>query len=219
MFKALNSFVGITDFVLGNCFSVIFMLSGKEEIDASFIELEKILQESFSNIKFGKILPSGLNEISAIKQFDVKELPSILLFTCESLKPYKLISGYNPSELHSSLEELTKIQNLNIPSKNEKFKILTNFKSLMVFMKGIKEEPYCKFSKGLVSLFDSINVKNYGHYNIFENEETRQGLKEYHNWPTFPQICINGEFIGGLDILNEMYSNGNLVNEIPKDAF
>lgn len=219
MFTTLNSFVEITDFVLGNCFTAIFILSGKEEIDVNLVELEGILQESFGNVKFGKILPSGVNEISAIKQLNIKELPSILLFTCKSLKPYKVISGYNPSELHSGLEELIKIQNLSIPNKNEKFKILTNFKSLMIFMKGIKEEPYCRFSKGLVSLFDSINVKNYGHYNIFENEETRQGLKEYHNWPTFPQICINGEFIGGLDILNEMHSNGELINEIPKDAF
>ncbi|CAD98438.1 glutaredoxin-like protein; 2 thioredoxin folds [Cryptosporidium parvum Iowa II] len=219
MSTTLNSFVGITDFVLGNCLSAILILSGKEEIDGSLLELENVLQESFSNVKFGKISPSGVNEISAIKQFDVKELPSILLFTCQSLKPYKVISGYNPSELHTNLEELIKIQNLSIPSQNEKFKILTNFKSLMVFMKGIKEEPYCRFAKGLVSLLDSIKVKNYGHYNIFENEETRQGLKEYHNWPTFPQICINGEFIGGLDILNEMHSNGELVNEIPKDAF
>ncbi|KAJ1608287.1 glutaredoxin-like protein [Cryptosporidium canis] len=215
----LNSFVGITDLVLGNPLSGIFMLSGKEEIDAGFVELEKALRESFSGVRFGMISPTGINEISAIRQFDIRELPSMLLFTCKSLTPCKVISGYNPSEVYSALEELTKIKDLAIPTRNEKFKILANFKSLMVFMKGIKEEPYCRFSKGLVALFDSIHVKNYGHYNIFENEETRQGLKEYHNWPTFPQVCINGEFVGGLDVLNEMHSNGELVNEIPKDSF
>lgn len=220
MSKTLNSFVGITDFVLGNCLSGVFMLSGREEVDASLVELEKVLQESFGDVKFGSISPSGINEISAIRQFGIKELPSTLLFTCGSLKPFRVISGYNPSEIRLGLEELLKAQGpATIPSRDEKFKILINFKSLMVFMKGIKEEPYCRFAKGLVSLFDSINVKNYGHYNIFENEETRQGLKEYHNWPTFPQICINGEFFGGLDVLNEMHSRGELVKEIPEDAF
>lgn len=220
MLTTLNSFVGITDFVLGNCLSGVFMLSGKEEVDRSLVELGKVLQESFCDVKFGSISPSGVSEISAIRQFSVRELPSVLLFTCASLKPFRVISGYNPQEIRSGLEELLKAQRpAAVPTRDERFRILTNFKSMMVFIKGIKEEPFCRFSKGLVSLLDSINVKNYGHYNIFENEETRQGLKEYHNWPTFPQVCINGEFIGGLDVLNEMHSRGELTKEIPKDAF
>ncbi|KAF7456046.1 glutaredoxin domain-containing protein [Cryptosporidium felis] len=215
----LNSFVGITDLVLGTRHSAILMLSGKAQLDSALLELESSLVESFSGVKFGRISPGGINEISAIRQFGVKELPSILLFTCESLKPFRVITGHNPPEVHSGLEDLVKIRDLEIPSRDEKFRILANFKSLMVFMKGIKEEPYCRFAKGLVAILDDLNVTNYGHYNIFENEETRQGLKEYHNWPTFPQICINGEFIGGFDILQEMYSSGELAKAIPKDAF
>ncbi|KAH7647838.1 glutaredoxin [Cryptosporidium bovis] len=217
----LNSFVEISNFVLGNPISFILGLSGKNELDEAYLELTNKLEENFESVKFGKISPLGSNEISAIKQFDLKELPAVLLFTCEDLRPSEIMNEYNPGLIFEKVESIAKSKStLKIPSDlNQKIKILTNFKSMVIFMKGIKEEPFCKFSKALVQLLNSINVTNYGHYNIFEDEEIRQGLKEYNNWPTFPQIFINGEFIGGYDIIQEMNDNNELINEIPKDAF
>ncbi|KAH8740556.1 glutaredoxin-like protein [Cryptosporidium ryanae] len=222
MTLTLNSFVEISNFVLGNPITVIFGLTGKKEVDEAHLGLIDNLKENFDSVKFGKISPLGPSEVSAIKQFDLKELPTVLLFICEDLKPVEVINGYNPGLVFEKIENIVKSKgnSLKIPTDlNQKIKILTNFKSMVIFMKGIKEEPFCKFSRALVQLLSSINVVNYAHYNIFEDEEIRQGLKDYHNWPTFPQICINGEFIGGYDIVQEMNSNNELISEIPKDAF
>ena len=80
---------------------------------------------------------------------------------------------------------------------------------IVIFMKGTQQAPQCGFSGRSVQILQS-----YGHpikdFNVFASEEIRQGIKEYTNWPTLPQIFINGEFIGGCDIITEMHENGEL---------
>lgn len=80
---------------------------------------------------------------------------------------------------------------------------------VMVFMKGSPEAPRCGFSRQLVELLAKHDTK-YETFDILQDEEVRQGLKELSNWPTYPQIYVKGEFIGGLDILKQLDTTGEL---------
>ncbi|PMD56347.1 monothiol glutaredoxin-like protein-3 [Hyaloscypha bicolor E] len=77
---------------------------------------------------------------------------------------------------------------------------------VMLFMKGTPSAPQCGFSRQLVALLRENSVK-YGFFNILADDEVRQGLKEYADWPTFPQLWVEGELVGGLDIVKEEISN------------
>ena len=80
---------------------------------------------------------------------------------------------------------------------------------ILLYMKGTPDFPQCGFSGQAVAALNAIG-KPYAFVNIFEDEEIRQGLKEYSNWPTFPQLYFKGELIGGSDIVVEMYHSGEL---------
>ncbi len=80
---------------------------------------------------------------------------------------------------------------------------------ILLYMKGTPDFPQCGFSGQAVAALNAIG-KPYAFVNIFEDEEVRQGLKEYSNWPTFPQLYVKGELIGGSDIVVEMYHSGEL---------
>ena len=80
---------------------------------------------------------------------------------------------------------------------------------ILLYMKGTPDFPQCGFSGQAVAALNAIG-KPYAFVNIFEDEEIRQGLKSYSNWPTFPQLYVKGELIGGSDIVIEMYHSGEL---------
>ena len=79
----------------------------------------------------------------------------------------------------------------------------------VLFMKGTPEIPMCGFSATVVNILNILEVKFIG-INILDNDEIRQGIKEYSDWPTIPQLYVNQEFIGGCDIVQDMYKNGEL---------
>jgi Grx4 family monothiol glutaredoxin len=91
----------------------------------------------------------------------------------------------------------------------EKVKLLLNRQRVMLFMKGVPSAPRCGFSRQIVEILDSHN-STYGAFDILQDEEVRQGLKEYSDWPTYPQLYVDGELIGGLDIVKEMVEDGEL---------
>ena len=79
---------------------------------------------------------------------------------------------------------------------------------VVLYMKGSPDFPQCGFSANTVGILKSCGVTELFTVNVLENPEIRQGIKEYANWPTIPQLYINGEFIGGSDIVTEMHQNG-----------
>src|ERR1700722_8426403 len=81
--------------------------------------------------------------------------------------------------------------------------------NVVLFMKGSPNFPQCGFSGQLVQILHYLDV-NYEHVNCLENNEIRQGIKEFSNWPTIPQVYVKGEFIGGCDIVREMFQAGEL---------
>ncbi|MDD2863156.1 MAG: Grx4 family monothiol glutaredoxin [Methylococcales bacterium] len=80
---------------------------------------------------------------------------------------------------------------------------------VLLFMKGSPDFPQCGFSGQAVQVLDACNAQ-FVHFNIFEDEEIREGLKSYSNWPTYPQLYIKGELIGGCDIMIDLYKKGEL---------
>lgn len=81
---------------------------------------------------------------------------------------------------------------------------------VVLFMKGTAQFPQCGFSSRAVQLLKSSGAKNLVTINVLEDPEVRQGIKDFSNWPTVPQLYVNGEFIGGSDIMTEMYQSGEL---------
>ena len=86
---------------------------------------------------------------------------------------------------------------------------LVNRHTVMLFMKGLPSNPQCGFSRQIVDILDETGV-SYDAFNIFEDDEVRQGLKEFSDWPTYPQLYHKGELLGGLDIVRELKESGEL---------
>src|SRR5688500_16289577 len=82
--------------------------------------------------------------------------------------------------------------------------------NIILYMKGTPQFPQCGFSSRAVSILQACGAKQFASVNVLENDEIRQGIKEYSNWPTIPQLYVKGEFIGGSDIMMEMYQSGEL---------
>ncbi|MGE0755204.1 MAG: Grx4 family monothiol glutaredoxin [Alphaproteobacteria bacterium] len=82
--------------------------------------------------------------------------------------------------------------------------------SIVLYMKGTRQLPQCGFSATVVQVLERLGIDNYKDINVLEDMEIREGIKQYTNWPTIPQLYIKGEFVGGCDIVREMYQSGEL---------
>jgi monothiol glutaredoxin len=89
---------------------------------------------------------------------------------------------------------------------------------VVLYMKGTPQFPQCGFSAMAIQVLQASGVKELFTVNVLENAEIRQGIKQFANWPTIPQLYIGGEFVGGSDIMREMYESGELqkILEAPK---
>ncbi|MBA3996583.1 MAG: monothiol glutaredoxin, Grx4 family [Candidatus Accumulibacter sp.] len=82
--------------------------------------------------------------------------------------------------------------------------------AVTLYMKGTPQFPQCGFSATAVQILKACGVDGFYSVNVLENPEIRNGIKDFANWPTIPQLYINGEFVGGCDIMREMYQSGEL---------
>lgn len=85
---------------------------------------------------------------------------------------------------------------------------------VVLYMKGTQHAPQCGFSARAVQILQACGVSNFVSVNVLADPEVRQGVKDYANWPTVPQLYINGEFVGGSDIMTEMYQSGELQKQL-----
>ena len=92
---------------------------------------------------------------------------------------------------------------------NKKIKDIIESNSIVLFMKGTPESPQCGFSMAVSNILKHLKV-NFEGINVLENNELREGIKEFTDWPTIPQLYIKGEFVGGCDIVKEMFEKGDL---------
>ena len=95
------------------------------------------------------------------------------------------------------------------PELQQQIESLVKGNKIMVFMKGSKLMPQCGFSNNVVQILNSMGVP-FETVDILENPALREGIKEYSEWPTIPQVYVNGEFMGGSDIMIELYQSGEL---------
>ena len=92
----------------------------------------------------------------------------------------------------------------------ERIKQTVTANPVVLFMKGTPTFPQCGFSAKAIQLLKASGVTEVATVNVLEDAEIRQGIKEFANWPTIPQLYVNGEFVGGSDIMNEMFESGEL---------
>ncbi|MBK9431263.1 Grx4 family monothiol glutaredoxin [Sphingorhabdus sp.] len=94
-------------------------------------------------------------------------------------------------------------------SANERIDTLVKGNDVVLFMKGSPLFPQCGFSSRAIAILDHLGVE-YASVDVLQDQEIRQGIKEYSDWPTIPQLYVKGEFLGGSDIMMEMYEAGEL---------
>jgi monothiol glutaredoxin len=98
-------------------------------------------------------------------------------------------------------------------SVKQRIEALVASSPVMVFMKGTKLMPQCGFSNNVVQILNALGVP-FETFDVLSDPEIRQGIKEFSEWPTIPQVYVNGEFIGGSDIMIEMYNSGELREQL-----
>jgi monothiol glutaredoxin len=81
---------------------------------------------------------------------------------------------------------------------------------VVLYMKGTPDAPMCGFSAAAVQILEACGVEEVATVNVLEDDEVRQGIKQFSSWPTIPQLYVKGEFVGGTDIMREMYQSGEL---------
>lgn len=96
----------------------------------------------------------------------------------------------------------------------EKIRQQVSSHRVVLYMKGTPQFPQCGFSAMAVQILHAAGVDDFFSVNVLEDPEIRQGIKEYANWPTIPQLYVKGEFIGGSDIMREMYESGELQKKL-----
>ena len=90
--------------------------------------------------------------------------------------------------------------------------------AVVLYMKGTPQFPQCGFSSAAVQMLQACGVDKFFSVNVLADDAIRQGIKEYANWPTIPQLYVNGEFVGGCDIMHEMYESGELRQLLARQA-
>ncbi|MGB0958752.1 MAG: Grx4 family monothiol glutaredoxin [Halocynthiibacter sp.] len=102
-------------------------------------------------------------------------------------------------------------------SAQDQIKTLVSENDVVLFMKGTKDAPQCGFSSRVAGVLNYMGI-DYTDVNVLADEEIRQGIKDYSDWPTIPQLYIKGEFIGGCDIITEMMLSGELDTQFETDG-
>jgi monothiol glutaredoxin len=103
-------------------------------------------------------------------------------------------------------------------SVHEKIRDQVSQSRVVLYMKGTPQFPQCGFSATAIEILRRCGVDDYASYNVLQDDELRQGIKEYSSWPTIPQLYVNGEFVGGCDIMREMYQSGELQQLFERSA-
>ncbi|KZT57926.1 glutaredoxin [Calocera cornea HHB12733] len=145
------------------------------------------------------------------ESFEIEAVPSLILLRGHTL--LNRISGADAQGLQAALASHLNgaagtAHGKETPEEmNARLKTLMNRSKVMLFMKGDPDAPRCGFSRQTVEILRKQGVQ-FDYFDILSDDAVRSGLKVINNWPTFPQLIVDGEFVGGLDIIKEMVSTG-----------
>lgn len=174
--------------------------------------------QQLKDVIFATVMAEDLSEVSM--KHSIAAVPSFLLM--REGKVLERVEGANAAELTTKVKTqaaktslVSTVPSAPVQDLNTRLKNLLNSAKCMLFMKGNPDTPKCGFSRTTIELLGKHEAE-YSTFDILTDEEVRQGLKTYSNWPTYPQLYIDGELIGGLDILKEMDASGELGPMLPK---
>ncbi|EAN32477.2 Glutaredoxin family protein [Theileria parva strain Muguga] len=185
---------------------VLLVLEDDEPSSKHLMDVAENLAKDFSDVTFKCVSPELLGNL-----YDVKCLPTVLFFENSSL--VNSLEGCVTSVLVNFVRGWAfKTRETTL----DKIKRLLREHPVLLFMKGDKAEPFCRFSRAVVNMLNSSGVRFEG-YNIFDDPNLREELKTYSNWPTYPQLYVNGNLIGGHDIIKELYETNTLRKEFPPE--
>uniref|UniRef100_A0A7S1KMW7 Glutaredoxin n=1 Tax=Percolomonas cosmopolitus TaxID=63605 RepID=A0A7S1KMW7_9EUKA len=171
--------------------------------------LEALLKQNSHISQILRIEAENFPEIT--DGYNVTAVPAVC--TVKNGDLLKVVEGFDPQGIKKEVEALNAKQGGSEKPLNERLKELVQSKDIMLFMKGNPAEPRCGFSRQMVELLNKHFI-DYGHFDILSDEEVRQGLKAYSNWPTYPQLYAKGELVGGLDVVRELDDEGELLGEL-----
>jgi len=179
------------------------------------------LADKYPNIHFLKVEAEKLESVT--EKFEINSVPSFIFLKDQNT--FDKVEGANAPELANKIEKYNSEIKPSLEKKTDdleskkllrdRLEKLINFAPVMLFMKGTATAPQCGFSRKIVEILNNEEIK-FESFNILEDEEVRQGLKEFSNWPTYPQLYMKGNFIGGLDIVKELSEQGELKTQVPK---
>lgn len=168
-------------------------------------------QEANKAIKFINVAVEEIPEVA--QQHEIEAVPTVIFF--QNNKAVHRIDGIDIADLTAAVKKLADAPGSpaasgSTGSLEDRLKALINKANVMVFVKGDRNTPKCGFSKQLIQILNDTNVP-YETFDILTDEQVRQGLKTYSDWPTYPQVYVKGELQGGLDIVKEMLTSGELL--------
>lgn len=175
-------------------------------------------QSELKDVTFAMVPAEDLSEVSL--KFNIAAVPTVVLLRGGQV--VDRVDGANAADLTTKVKIQAAKSSLvstapAVPAEdlNTRLKRLVNSAKCILFMKGSPDAPRCGFSRTTVELLGKHEA-DYSTFDILTDEEVRQGLKTYSNWPTYPQLYVDGELVGGLDILKEMDASGELAPMLPK---
>lgn len=175
-------------------------------------------QSELKDVTFAMVPAEDLSEVSL--KFNIAAVPTVVLLRGGQV--VDRVDGANAADLTTKVKIQAAKSSLvstapAVPAEdlNTRLKRLINSAKCILFMKGSPDAPRCGFSRTTVELLGKHEA-DYSTFDILTDEEVRQGLKTYSNWPTYPQLYVDGELVGGLDILKEMDASGELAPMLPK---
>ncbi|KAL3863210.1 hypothetical protein ACJMK2_004976 [Sinanodonta woodiana] len=189
-------------------------------------QMNDVLKELAKDTQFihCKFLTLEAEDVPVISErYNISAVPTFIFI--KNQKEVDRLDGANAGELTKKLKVFALASSVTTsePAPQPKEDLNTRLKKLieaapvMLFMKGTPAEPRCGFSRQMVQILNERNVK-FSSFDILQDEEVRQGLKTYSNWPTFPQLYVNGELLGGVDIVKELAESGELDSNLPQQA-
>ncbi|KAI3361312.1 hypothetical protein L3Q82_013493 [Scortum barcoo] len=205
----------------GKCLTVVHFQAGWAPQCGQMNEVMAELAKQRPHATFVKLEAEAVPEVS--EKYEIASVPTFLFF--KAGEKVDRLDGAHAPELTKKVERLAVSGGPGEAAAesgsggggdlNQRLKRLINAAPCMLFMKGSAQEPRCGFSRQIVALLKEHDIQ-FSSFDILSDEEVRQGLKTYSNWPTYPQLYVNGELVGGLDIVKELAESGELENTCPK---
>ncbi|XP_040900003.1 glutaredoxin 3 [Toxotes jaculatrix] len=201
----------------GKCLTVVHFQAAWAPQCGHMNEVMAELAKEHTHTTFVKLEAEAVPEVS--EKYEISSVPTFLFF--KGGEKVDRLDGAHAPELTKKVQRLAVTGSPGGAAEgsstdlNQRLKKLINAAPCMLFMKGSAQEPRCGFSRQIVALLKEHNIQ-FSSFDILSDEEVRQGLKTYSNWPTYPQLYVNGELVGGLDIVKELAESGELENTCPK---